>query len=91
MLQKIEKMQKAAEKREFFDQMQGLLKNDPILAEEEEKKFLTLGEDYFSYALFAFYLFEEEEELFNKGDTRMSEAKENVKLALSNDNLRATE
>lgn len=57
--------------REHFNTIR--LQESPIEAEDYDATMLTLEDDYFSYALFAFYIFQEEDELIVKGDTRVTE------------------
>ena len=42
--------------------------------EMEELQFLKLGQDYFSYALFAFYIFDEDEKMLQHVQTRFTMA-----------------
>lgn len=46
---------------------------------------MTLDEDYFSYALFAFYLFKEDDITLVGGDTRITAFHNNLKSALKNE------
>ena len=52
--------------------------DEDMLLQSAEASNLVLMEDYFSYALFAFYLFDEDEEIVVKGDTRVTEAQQQL-------------
>lgn len=66
--------------REHFHTLR--LHETPIEAEDYDTTMLTLEDDYFSYALFAFYIFQEEDELIVKGDTRVTEKYNKMQRAL---------
>ena len=61
------------------------MNRDELLTEEEEEN-LTLGDDYFSYALFAFYLFDKEDRELMNVQTRFTEGlltkKDSIKLSV---------
>lgn len=65
-------------KREFFGQLIGK-REDLVQVQETEEETLILDEDYFSYALFAFYIFEEEDALMVRGDARITDYNLNLK------------
>ena len=58
--------------RKFFGHLKNSNELEPALDKEEieEQSFLTIGQDYFSYALFAFYIFDEDEKMMEQVEIR---------------------